>query len=475
MADYRVPPPRHRTARTLAVVLALAAATTACGDDDPQTEADSDAGSASASAAPAAAAESGASTADSPTPTAAPELTEEVTIRFENYNLAAAGPGRDATMKLLEAFEAEHPLITVETSATTSEEMFPSLQAQVVAGDPPDVAQLLLREWDQNVENLPVADLESVVGEDELAAHLEGEHPFHPRATALTVRDERTYGLAYVFSTPTLFYNADVFRAAGLDPDDPPTTWDEVATAAETIGDATEADGIYIACIELDWCTQGLVRSNGGRVMTEDRSEITWAGPESLEVFSFWQDLVTSGAHVDMSGADAQDAFAVGNLGMFLQTSAVQGSLLQSAEGNWELRATGMPSFGERAPVPVNSGSGLGILTDDPVKQRAAWELMKFLTSEDAMQIITTEMGYLPLRPDMVDDPAYLADWEHRDLITPNLDQLDQLEPSLSFPGQNALQIRDLFLGSLEQVLFDGADVTETFTESQERAAELVR
>ena len=366
-------------------------------------------------------------------------------------------------------------MITVDTTATSSEEMFPSLQAQVVAGNPPDLAQLLLREWDQNIENLPVVDLDQAIGAAEVEEHLGGDLPVHPRAAALTVRNGVTYGLPYVFSTPTLFYNADLFTEAGLDPDDPPTTWDEVATAATAIADNTEAGGLYIACIELDWCTQGIVRSNGGRVMTPDRGAITWADEPSLEVYTFWQQMVDSGAHVNMTGADAGDAFAAGTIGMLLQTSAVQGSLLAASDGVWELRATGMPTFGDRPAVPVNSGSGLGILTDDPAHQRAAWELMKFLTSADAMQVITTEMGYLPLRPGMVDDPDYLADWDRRDLITPNLEQLDQLEPSLSFPGQNALQIRDLYLGSLERVLFEHADVTETFTSSQAQAAELVR
>ena len=454
---------RHRRTVGLGLLAGLSLTAAACSDG--ASDASDAAPTATAGARSTATAAAGAPA----------EITEPVTIRFENYNLASAGLGRDATLKLLQQFEAANPLITVETTATSSEEMFPSLQAQVVAGNAPDLAQLLLREWDQNIENLPVVDLGVAIGADEVAAHLGGDLPVHPRAAALTVRDGITYGLPYVFSTPTLFYNADLFREAGLDPDDPPATWDEVAAAAQAVADRTDAGGLYIACIEIDWCTQGIVRSNGGRVMAADRSAVTWADEPSIEVYEFWQDMVESGAHVDMTAADAGDAFAAGTIGMLLNTSAVQSSLLAASDGVWDLRATGMPTFGDQPAVPVNSGSGLGILTDDPLRQRAAWELMKFLTSADAMQIITTEMGYLPLRPDMVDDPAYLADWEHRDLITPNLAQLDELEPSLSFPGQNALQIRDLYLDSLERVLFDGADAEETFMASQAQAEELVR
>ena len=68
-------------------------------------------------------------------------------------------------------------------------------------------------------------------------------------------------------------------------------------------------------------------------------------------------------------------------------------------------RAAPMPSFGDKPTRPTNSGSALVVLTHDPVKQRAAWELMKFLTSKHGYTIITSKIGYLPLRTDIVDDP----------------------------------------------------------------------
>lgn len=400
-----------------------------------------------------------------------------VTIRFENYNLAAAGPGRDATLKLLAMFEKKNPLIKVETKATGSEQMFQSIQAQVAAGNPPDIAQLVLREWDQNIENFPLVVLEDspYIGAQALKDHLNSGYPYHPKAAALTQRNGKTYGLSYVFSTPTLFYNADLFKQAGLDPNKPPKTWDDVENAANRIQIIGGKQGLYIACIELDWCTQGIMRSNGGRAMSTDRQSIQWASDENLATFRWWQEMVKNGSHTKLTGAQASDAFSAGNLGMMLQTSASQGGFLKASSGKWDLRATAMPSFGTKPVVPVNSGAGLGIMAKDPAKIKASWELMKFLTSEDAQQIITTEIGYLPLRPGMVDDDKYLKNWKERDLIVPNLKQLDTLEPSLSYAGPNALQIRSLFLTSLQKVLYDGANVRDTFTDAQKRAQDLVK
>jgi multiple sugar transport system substrate-binding protein len=400
---------------------------------------------------------------------------KQVTIAFENYNLASAGIGRDATLKMLDEFQQQHPNIKVETKGTGSDNMFPSIQAEVAAGNPPDIAQLVLREWDLNVENLPVKSLNDLISPDELQAHIGGTYPIHPKAVDLTVRNGKMLGLPYVFSTPTLFYNADLFKAAGLDPDQPPKTWDEVEAAGKQIKDRTGNGGLYIACIENDWCAQAILLSNGARIMSEDRTKIAFGDPPAIEVYRFWQRMVQEGAHAKLSDAEGLDAFQAGKIGMYLQTSAVQGTLLKAAAGKWELRATGMPAFGTHPVVPTNSGSGLAILASDPDKQRAAWELMKFLTSEHAFQIITSEIGYLPLRTGIVNDEKYLKSWVAQNpQILPNIQQMDNLAPSLSYPGQNALQVRKLYLTSFQQVIFDGADAQKTMQDAAARAQELI-
>lgn len=397
---------------------------------------------------------------------------EPVTILFENYNLASAGIGRDATEAMLAEFSRQFPHITVETKATGSQEVMASVQAQIAAGSPPDVAQVLLREWDIVVENMSPVPLETIVPADEWAEHTEA---IYPRAMNLTRRGDMTYGMPYVFSTPTLFYNASLFSAAGLDPANPPRTWAEVQAAALQIKEATGKEGLYIACIELDWCAQAILLSNGGRFLSDDRTQVLFGEPEAVEALTIWQELINSGAHVKLSGNEALDAFKAGNVAMYLNTSAVQGSLISAAEGNWELQATGMPSFGDQPAVPTNSGSGLAILTQDPAKQRAAWEIVKFLTGDYAFTVIARDIGYLPLRPAILEDERYLKDWiVENPQILPNLEQLEYLEPSVAFPGPNHVQIRDIYLKAQEEVLLFGADPAATMQAAQARAMELM-
>ncbi len=101
--------------------------------------------------------------------------------------------------------------------------------------------------------------------------------------------------------------------------------------------------------------------------------------------------------------------------------------------------------------------------------------MMKFLTSEYGYTIITSQIGYLPLRPAIVDDPKYLKDWiaEHP-LVAPNLEQLDRLEPWDPMPGPNYRQIGKTMMDAVEMAIFGGADVEATLLDAQANAQALI-
>lgn len=398
---------------------------------------------------------------------------QQVTLTYYNYNLASAGLGADGTQQLIDEFMALHPNITIDAIGIPSTDILSRTQADFVAGTPPDIAQLVFDSMSFIVDNLGVQPLESIIPPAELEEHLSG---MHPRGIALGQLNGNTYGLAYTFSTPVLFYNADIFREAGLDPDDPPETWEEVEQYALQIVENTDHMGFFPGVYgQFDWMWQGVVLSNGGRVLSEDRTTLTFAEEPGIEAAQMLHNMHENGAHADISSSDAIPAMLGGNLGMYLQTSALQSAILRSAEGNFEVRATQMPRFGDHPSVPTNSGSALFILTQDPVKARAAWEFLRFVTSERGYTIITSQIGYLPLRPQIVDDPEYLLDWAQANpLIYPNLEQLDRLEPWESIPGPNYTQIVSIMMNALEEAVYGDGDVAEIMTTAQERGQALM-
>ena len=404
------------------------------------------------------------------------EVTEPVTITFYNYNLASAGNGADATRKMIAEFEAAHPNIHVEGVPVQPQDIATRLQADIVAGQSVDLVQMPFAALGFAAENLGAVALEDIVPAEELAGHFEG---MVPNGLDLGRLNGKTYGLAYTFSTPVLFYNADLFRKAGLDPDQPPATWAELKEAALKIKASTDAlplaTGIY-GPTALDWLMQGVINSNGGAVINADRTEMTFASPEAIEAIAMLRDLAQEGITENLSITAQMEGMAAGNTAMYLQTSAIQGYLVKGATGNFELRAAAMPAFGDKPVKPSNSGSALSLHSTDPVKQRAAWELMKYLTSERGYTIITSEIGYLPLRPSIVNDPEYLGEWvKAHPLVQPNLAQLEKLAPYVPLPGPNYLQIGISMMDAMEMATFgNDDDVAGILTEAQERTQRLM-
>jgi multiple sugar transport system substrate-binding protein len=399
---------------------------------------------------------------------------DNVTITFYNYNQGSPIFGRGTDM-LIDEFHALHPNIRIEGIAIPSPDINARVQAEIVAGTPPDIAQLVFDGLDYFVNHFNAKPLEQIASAEDLRQHFEG---FSEPGRKLTQINGLTYGLPFTFSTPMLFYNATIFRAVGLDPDRPPRTWDEVKQYALRIVDRTGKEGFYPATYSqaFDWLTQSIVKSNGGRVLSEDRSRIMFGEPAAVESIQMLRDLRESGAHSSLAAGEVTEAMYRGNLGMILNTSALQSFLITNAQANnWELRAAAMPSFGNRPTTPVNSGSALFIFSDDPIKQAAAWEFLKFVTSERGYTIITSEIGYLPLRPSIVDDPRYLKDWVAANpLVQPNLEQLTRLTAWESYPGQNWKQIELLFQAALEQAVYGNGSVAEIMADAQRRAQELM-
>ena len=398
-----------------------------------------------------------------------------VTITFYNYNLASTGNGKAATEKLIAEFMAANPNVTVEGVPYGAADGNSRLQADLAAGMSVDLVQLGFNSLDYARNNYGAKALEDLIPANEIASHMNG---MSPNGLKLGVLDDKTYGLAYTFSTPVLFYNADIFTAAGLDPDAPPQTWDEIKQASLAIKEATGLPGFTAGIFgpsAADWLFQGVVRSNNGSVISPDRTTLTFAEPAAVEAVAMLKDLYESGAYENYDITGAMENMAAGKLGMYLQTSAIQGALVAGATDNFDLRAAPMPRFGEKPTRPNNSGSALVILSSDPVKQRAAWELMKFLTSKHGYTVITSEIGYLPLRTDIVNDPEYLGEWiKDHPLIEPNLEQLSRLEPWDAMPGPNYAQIVKTMMDAAEMTVFGGTEVEATLADAQANAQALM-
>jgi len=428
----------------------------------------------------AAEAQSSAAPAAGSLPTLSPD--EQVDISFESYNLAQAGLWTDAINSLIAEFEKQHPNIHVEgrpadisSGGTTS-----GVQKELLAGDPPDVAQIVFNELPYAVTQLQAANLSQLVGQEGLDEAFGGQYPFNKNARVLADLDGSTYGLPYVFSTPVLWVNESLLQQAGIDPATVDlSTWDKVAEASKKVSAVTGSPALSVTCVVTggNWCMQSLFKSNGAQVLSDDRSTIEFGSDAAVDTVQSFTELYKQGVLANEDTQTQVANFSSGKEAFHVNTSVYQSTFINAAKnGGWTLNAHGLPAFGSKPVVPVNSGSALMMFSQDPKKQAAAWELMKFFTSPTAYETITTKIGYLPLRDTMTAPGGPLADWlAANPLAKPNLEQLQTLSPWVAYPGNSFLQVDQVLYAAIEDSIFNGKDPKATLQSAASRAQELIQ
>jgi hypothetical protein len=126
----------------------------------------------------------------------------------------------------------------------------------------------------------------------------------------------RQYAMAFLIGSPVLYFNLDLVKRAGGDPQRLPGTWEEaIALAARIRALGPEFAGIYYSYLG-DWQFQNLVSLMGSPMMDEDRQKLLFDGPAGLAAMRTIGRFVTEGGMRPMARVAAQEQFATGTLGM---------------------------------------------------------------------------------------------------------------------------------------------------------------
>lgn len=338
-------------------------------------------------------------------------------------------------------------------------------KTDIQAGNQVDIIQHTFSTLDGSRESLGIQAYEDVFPAKELEAHFDG---ISENALSLGKIDDKMYGLAFTFSTPILYMNGKLFEEAGLDAAKPPKTWEEMLRAAKTIKEKTGVDGFGLAP-DNGWVTEGIVYSCGSDMVNEDRTEAVFANDDTVKAFETWKQFFRDGSAAKGTDNDLMQQFMAGNLAMHIQSTSVLSGFAGAAEaGGWELYGAEMPGFDGAQAVPVNSGSCLAVRTDSDQKAQAVWEFIKFATGKEGYTIITSEIGYLPLRTELADDPAYLKDYvEKYPLLRVNLEQLSRIRPVTIWPGDVATEAFTLFRDATVQAISTNVDIKEVLEQAQ--------
>ncbi len=253
-------------------------------------------------------------------------------------------------------FEKVNPSIKVK--AVEYQWTAPTFAAKLAAGTLPTVFEVPFTDARSLGDNGQLADLTSLVK----------ALPYYSKFNK-AVLAEATDSKGQIIALPkgayaqALHYNRALFQQAGLDPNKPPTTWAQVEKDALAISQKTGKAG-YVQMAKDDntagWILTTLVYALGGRMETGigTKAKATLDNPQTVAALNLlhhmrWTDN-SMGSNFDYGWSDINQAFAAGNVGMYVSGSDVYTNLVQASNIN--------PSIYGLAPIPLAKNKNAGVL-----------------------------------------------------------------------------------------------------------------
>lgn len=292
----------------------------------------------------------------------------KVKIRFASWDEAEDVDAQQATV---DKFNAEHDDIEVTLEAYGGE-FDTKISAGMGSNDMPDVMYM----W-----NYPAY----AGGLEPLDSYIEGEggdykDNFYDTLWNYNSYDGSTYGIPIGFTTHALFYNKDIFKEAGIAEPTNDWTWDDVKKAAKTITEKCDGKKGFSFQMKPDpYDYEMYLWSNGTAYVNEDGElEGNLNSDEAKEVFAMFQEMEKD-EYAVATEKSGTDEFRSGNTAMYVYGSW---SINTLKEDGVNFGVVNIPSFDKQPSVSILSSSGISMSKDSKNKE-AAWEFIKFWTSEE--------------------------------------------------------------------------------------------
>ena len=257
----------------------------------------------------------------------------------------------------------------------------------------------------------------------------------------------KVYAVPHAYGTPMVYYNKDLFRKAGLDPEQPPRTWDEVIQASLVIKQKTGVMGMgHLHAAMRDYGTMLMVTNAGGKYLSGDGRCALFDEPAGIAGVQLWQDLVVKYKVMPVAeDRQMQAAFNSGQLAMYITSSASLGGTVASTKGRFELGVANYPVFkeGMKRKTP-NSGAALMMYSPAGPRRDASLRLLAYLSDRKIANRWSRESGYMPLSKNPLSDPDMAKYVSSFPLVQPVIAQMSDTVPTATWGEKGALEAQTI-------------------------------
>jgi ABC-type glycerol-3-phosphate transport system substrate-binding protein len=260
----------------------------------------------------------------------------------------------------VKAFEKIYPYITVHSIYAAQCIDAQTQTAQLAAGTEPNVYGVYFGSLDTTLDAGQAADITSYVK----AGDVPTWNDLVPSAKAAVTAGTSIYGIPYYNYSQGLIYNRQLFTEAGLNPDQPPTTWAQVesdAVAITKLGHGIYGWGDYSAGNNGGWHFSSEIDANGGAVTNTAGTSATINTAAGMQVLQALHTLRFTDKAMSATQALAwgtlQQQFAEGKLGMYIGApDDIYNVIVPTDKGN--IDDIGMGALPSESGTPAGTLSG---------------------------------------------------------------------------------------------------------------------
>jgi sn-glycerol 3-phosphate transport system substrate-binding protein len=323
------------------------------------------------------------------------------------YPVAVGGPITKIIDGYAADFEKENPGIKLRPiySGSYQESIAKALTA-VKSGEPP-VTSILL-----STDMFTLIDEDAIVPFDDLIKTREDRDwlkSFYPAFMENSQTGGKTWGIPFQRSTIVLYYNKDLFKEAGLDPNKPPATWREMTEYAQKLTKRDASGRVTQWGVQIPssgfpyWLFQGLAIENGANLMNQAGTEVYYDKPAVIEALQYWVDLVNKyKVHppgIVEWGTTPKDFFER-KVAMIWTTTGNLTNVKNNAK--FDFGVAMLPANKQRGS-PTGGGNFYLFKKSTPQQREAAFKFIKWATSPERAAQWGIDTGYVAVRKDAWD------------------------------------------------------------------------
>lgn len=249
--------------------------------------------------------------------------------------------------------------------------------------------------------------------------------------------DNQLYSMPFNSSTPLMYYNKDMFEAAGIR--EIPDSLEAIEAAAEQLqneGGAGEAISlsIYGWFFEQLIGKQGLYYANHGNGREEAATAVEFdQNGAAKNILTAWKSLYEKGyaPNVGKGGDSGLADFSAGKSAITLASTASLKQILQDVNGKFEVGTAYFPkvSSSDQGGVSIGGASLWALNNNDGKRLRATWEFVKFLISPESQAFWNAETGYFPVTTAAHEEKVFKDNIDQYPQFQTAIDQLHASKP----------------------------------------------